>query len=779
MAARQQRLVSAVIILALLAATLTVQSPEPGVQRDSVNPEPVILDVRIGSIASTTVSALRIGDRAILPITPVLVLAGLHATKNTPSRYVSTDSLAELLDAAIIIDWDDLTATISDDGTLPVSRRAMRQERRDLFNATNAMFAARSALTRPTPLLPHGFIADYGVTTPSAITFAQPGLSLTLGSTVLGGGLDVGWSRVDRASLVRPAISWERIWPERPWIRYVRIGSAPFTPGSVVRSGLLVSNRPLPGNDDTDPVVLAGVPGRDWEVEAYRDGILVYAGIVDSTGAYMLSLPGSRGTNAFAVTAYGPDGEQRMISRYVSIGNDVLPAGTGSYSAAIGTCAAVRCDRAANLSLHYAPDSHLTAGADFSAFTGACGLVLRPAASVSARVRDDMNTSVRYGHDGAAADFRYAPSADFDVVAAYRSTAFNPITEGLSTRRSSAVATVVWRPPGWAHAIDATANLAGSRLADEQRVRVASSLLLGAAYIRPFMSLARRVYMPSPTLGFGAYAETNLPRLIRTIVPMGSHIRGAVALGDDRSGDTFVALAIPFMHAARIEVAASWGSVKEARTPQVNLSMSLIASAARYELRADGHAPARTVTHVLSGSVAIAREPGPASHIVTLSASPLRGRAGIAGRVFLDRDADGSFDSSDQLLRGVSVIVGSTIVETDSAGEYRMPDAVPYSTVTVSVDSLTLPSQDLVVRPVRVMPLPNGMTRVDLPVARSPESGFSVQCLSGIGRLTQNPQGGDTTPVHRDDFQSGSGDAHPITHPRQPAQSCEDVSAQR
>jgi hypothetical protein len=213
--------------------------------------------------------------------------------------------------------------------------------------------------------------------------------------------------------------------------------------------------------------------------------------------------------------------------------------------------------------------------------------------------------------------------------------------------------------------------------------------------------------------------------------------------------------------------------------PQFNLSMNLIAGAARYEVRADGDAPVRTVAHALSGSIAIARDPGAASHIVTLSASPSRGRARIAGRVFLDSDANGSFDSSDQLLPGVSVIVGSTMVETDSAGEYRVPDAVPYSAVTVTVDSLTLPSQDLIVRPVRVLPLPNGVTRVDLPAARAHKSGLSVQCLSGIGRLTQNPQGGDTTPVHRDDFQSGSGDAHPITHPRQPAQSCEDVSAQR
>lgn len=772
---------SAVITLALLVTTLAVQTPDVVRSRDSARPESVILEVRIGSIASTTVSALRIGDRALLPAARVFALAEVTAA-DPPERYLSVDSLSGLLHADITVDWDDLTATISDDGTLPASRRVVRRERRDLFNATNGISAVSPAVSRTMPLLPHSFMLDYEVTTSSAFTLTQPAVRLTLGSSMLGGGLDVDWNRFGRTSSAPPAISWQRVWPEGSRVRYVRFGSIPFSPSSIVRSGLLVSNHPPLYDDDAETVVFAGVAGRDWEVEAYRDGVLAYAGVVDSSGAYMLSIPALRGTNRLALIAYGPGGEQRVTNRYVSIGNDMLPAGTGSYTAAVGNCASVRCDRAAELSLRYAPDHHVTAGVELAAFTGARGLVFTPAAAFSARVSDDINAGARYGRSDAAADFRYSPSADFDVVAAYRSTAIDPIgapiAHGVLARRSTVVATAAWRPGG-SYAIDATVDLAGGHLTDEQRIRVASSASVGSAYLRPFATLARGLYVPSPAPGFGAYVEMAAPPLLRSILPVGSRIRGSAGLGGDRPNDTFVALAIPFMRTGRIEAATRWGSASGTRTPQLELSVNLIASAVRYEARSDGYANSRTVTSALSGSVAVAHEREAASRIVTLSAMPFRGRAVVAGRVFLDNDADGVLDSSDELLPGVSVIAGASTVETDSTGEYRTADVAPYAALVLSADSLTLPPQDLVVRPVRVIPLPGGVTRVDLAVVRASASGLAVRCLSRIRGLTQDPQSRDTTSIHGDDFQPGARNPHPVTNPRQPAQPCEDVSAQR
>ena len=769
------------ITLTLLVATLASQAPDIIRSRDSVRPEPVILEVRIGSIASTTVSALRVGDRALLPMVPVLALAEFDAA-DPPERYLPTDSLGELLHTAITVDWDDLTATISDDGTLPASRRVLRRQRRDLFNMTNGISAVSPAATRTMPLFPHGFVLDYEITTSGAVTFAQPGVRLTLGSSMLGGGLAIDWNCFGRIPSAAPAISWQALWPERSRVRYVRFGNLPFSPGVIVRSGLLVSNRAPLYDDDAQTVVFAGAPGRDWEVEAYRDGVLTYAGVVDSTGAYMLSLPALHGTNRFALIAYGPGGEQRVTNRYVSIGNDMLPARTGSYTLALGSCASVRCNRATELSLRYAPDRHVTAGVDLAASTGARGLLFTPAASFSARVSDDINTSARYGRYDAVADFRYSPSATFDVAATYRSIAIDPVVapmvQDVRARRSSAVATASWRRGG-THALDATVDLSGRHLTDEQRIRVASSWSVGAAYFRPFAMLARGLYVRSPTAGVGAYAETAVPPLVRNIVPVGSRIRGSAGLGGGRSTDTFVALAIPFMRAGRIEVATRWGGVRRTRMPQLDLSMSLIASAVRYDARSDGYAKSRTVTSALSGSVAIAHGRDADSQIMTLSAMPLLGRAFIAGRVFLDNDDDGVFGLSDEPLPGVSVIIGSSTVETDSTGAYRSFDVAPHVALTLSADSLTLPSQDLVVLPVRVVPLPNGVTRVDLAVVRASASGLAVRCLSRIRRLAQDPQRGDTTAIHGDDFQSGARDPHSITHPRQPAQPCEDIPTQR
>jgi len=75
----------------------------------------------------------------------------------------------------------------------------------------------------------------------------------------------------------------------------------------------------------------------------------------------------------------------------------------------------------------------------------------------------------------------------------------------------------------------------------------------------------------------------------------------------------------------------------------------------------------------------------------------------------VDANDNGVRDTGEPLLPGVSVLVGDIQVETDSAGAYELSDVVPYAAIVLSVDSLTLPSLDLVVQAVRVTPPPNGV----------------------------------------------------------------------
>src|SRR6185437_11831598 len=79
----------------ILAAALAPQHYQPGIRHDSVVAEPVILEVRIGTVASAVVVARRIGDIALLPVAPVLALVQSRNTDSS-SEYLTTDSLAAI-----------------------------------------------------------------------------------------------------------------------------------------------------------------------------------------------------------------------------------------------------------------------------------------------------------------------------------------------------------------------------------------------------------------------------------------------------------------------------------------------------------------------------------------------------------------------------------------------------------------------------------------------------------------------------------------------------------
>ena len=721
----------------LLAITVTAHTRTPPTPRDSSRVIPVILEIRIGTIASTTVSARRIGDTALLPTARILALAELRLLPDA-DEYLSTDSLSVLLRAPITVDWDDLTAIIADDGALPVSQRAAREQRRELFNMRNTIASTLFVTSRAMPLLPRSLIIDYDIATSSG--FARPDARLAIGTNILGGGLNVDWNRMGRSRLGSSTVSWQRDWPEWATLRHVRIGSIPLTGNSRIGTGVFMSTSTVARGDSVEPIRLVGALGRGWEVEAYRDDILVYTGLADSIGAYAVTIPASHGTNRLAIIAHGPYDEQRIINRYVSIGDDMIPARTAAYDMSVGRCEVAGCDYGAELSARYSPLAYITTGVNLSALFASGEHTLEPAVLLAARVHDDVNAAARYGRDGASADFRFAPSPVFETMARYRSTPVNVRLASTGARRSNAILNTIWRPRA-DRTITASLGLSGVRITDEQRLRIGSSLLLRSTYIRPSVSVVRTVGARSAILSYGVYAESAIP----FTQAIGARWRGG--LGDANSGDTFLALAMPFARLARVEVGAEWHS--GARWPLLTMSMSMITPVVRYEARSVTGITSTTAIHVLSGSVILNSETRAGARRLTLASEPSRGRAEIVGTAFLDGNANGVRDASDQLLSGVLVSIGAASVETDSAGDYRFSDINAFSSVVLSVDSLTLPSPDMIAQPVRVVPIPNGVTRVDLPVVLR-ASGTSVSGISRIGGLSQYAESCDAPSVHRD-----------------------------
>jgi len=157
-------------LLLLLLAQQPVLAQQPA---DSA--EPVVVELRLGRIASRTVAAYRVGSEALVPLGQFLELSevkfevsargvleatlepgrmrlvvdaaldtvafGLRRVRLEPGFrraedgevYVGAERLGDLLGLQLHVDWAELTVTVMDPSPLPVARRLYRESARRAF----------------------------------------------------------------------------------------------------------------------------------------------------------------------------------------------------------------------------------------------------------------------------------------------------------------------------------------------------------------------------------------------------------------------------------------------------------------------------------------------------------------------------------------------------------------------------------------------------------------------------------------------------------------------
>ena len=100
--------------------------------------------------------------------------------------------------------------------------------------------------------------------------------------------------------------------------------------------GVLLSNFPLHRVSAFDQITLRGdlLPG--WEVELYRNGVLLNFQDASADGQYeFFNVPLLTGENIIRLVFYGPFGEQREETKRYFIGKDLVTQGQSHYSLAV------------------------------------------------------------------------------------------------------------------------------------------------------------------------------------------------------------------------------------------------------------------------------------------------------------------------------------------------------------------------------------------------------------------------------------------------------------
>ena len=120
--------------------------------------------------------------------------------------------------------------------------------------------------------------------------------------------------------------------------RSIRFGNvtllnSPLLPSSNIADGLTITNRPKNQPAYFNQYTFRGLQQQGWEVELYRDDVLIDYRPAGLNNVYTFSdIPLYFGRNAFRLVFYGPHGERREEEEIFNIGYNLLESGELYYT---------------------------------------------------------------------------------------------------------------------------------------------------------------------------------------------------------------------------------------------------------------------------------------------------------------------------------------------------------------------------------------------------------------------------------------------------------------
>lgn len=661
----------------------------------------VIVECRIGDVASDVVEARTHGDTLFLPAAALLTLAGLDAT--AISGDLSLATLSTLFHAAVTFDATALVVQVADSGMLPVSRRAARSRARSRLHerelATHDV-AAPARLAR----LPAAVVIGYAVQRDGAIT-------LDAISRALGGVLNASLTR--GAHAMHPAISWARV-PSTVDGMSVRLGALDELAGG---TGLLVTNAPL-RPEDTVGVTSTAIAGAGTEVELFEDGILVAADSV-ATDAVRLRVARRRGLHVKRLVIHDPSGTEREARWIESVPDALLPRGAVRYTVAAGRCARSSCTAGAAgvASVAYAPAERITVAARLTPGMHSSVTRRHPSlrASLDARLTAASALSVQTDPAGSVvAELRVdrergrafvVRSVGAGVPAA---SPLLPARLGFAHRLTTATGS--WRMPG-AGSLDLATGFSRTGAA----IASAASVPLPFAIVQGVASVERERGMPpcgglgGGALVYGGWLARVLGRLRASLVRVRAEHRGARCGGVSRN----VLVVLPTSVTSAIELSATWGGASRSG-PALSVALRRqIGDIMSAHAEVSGGDGPHTTRSGVAGSVTLDALRRSASFGV----DPAGASALVEGVLYVDDDANGRRDAGERVVAGAVVRSGDATAVSDDRGIFVLPGLVPNQVARLSVDSLSVEDAGYApTAPVSVMLTARAVVHVDIAV---------------------------------------------------------------
>lgn len=727
--------------------------------------EPVIVELALGRLTTRTVSAYRLGETALVPLTPFLEMSELVVIRrpdgsietvvqpgNIPLRidpaartmklgndrrvladsdmvaadgeiYLATGLLSSTFSLEWAVSWPDLEVAVLDPGTLPLARRLRRESYlRTRLNQSEvpAYSAMRLGLERQGV---KGLVFDYSVLTPTTSVVDGGAYSTTLGLDVLGGSFAAGLQSQNGAGRApRADVSWTGIWRESPYLAQLQLGDGISSgPRSRTQRGVSFSNSPYVRPATLGNVPFGGELGPGWTVEAYRGGRLVGFDSVNALGQFSFDVPVQYGENPVDFVAYGPFGELREFNRTYRVRTEGLPAGRLEYGLSAGQCRTTRCSATGNLDLRYGLSTRWTARAGVEQFwRDSLGSLSHPYIGMLGNVGNAVTVEAEAVGDAVLHGLaRFEPSVNLALQAEgnrFARGVRDPILtpDGrLNQWTFSAFLRPVSRLGGTY--FEASLDRIDGQSSDLISGRLGGSLQVSDVRLLPSMRFEKTEGAgDSFTRTFYALNTFMLPRpsLGKVLGSLTARTTFEVEQGAGVSSASGF-IGIPIIRGLRSETGVSWFKGMRGASFSMLIAAELPSVRSFTTIAAGGGVPAMGTQYVQGSAIY-----NPAGGRVDFEAGPSLQRGGVTGRVFLDLNGNGRFDKDEEPLPGVRVVVGPTFAFSDSSGAYHVWDLLPFEPTPVMVDSTTLASPLWIpgFASASVEPSPNRYRRLDVPV---------------------------------------------------------------
>ena len=760
--------------LALASRLATPDDTVPLFRADPIDPtdtvaQAVMVELVVGRLARRTVPGYRVRTEALLPLSqflqmveipfrlspegrleafvdpgrvPIVVDAASDSLVYGPRRlriapefkrfedaelYVGAERLADLLGLRITVDWSELVVTVVDPSTLPIGRRMQREAAREAFLRRRGGRPVDRVLGLQRSRW-GGLVLDYSLFLPSTDPTGGGQYTAAAGADLLGGSLEgavLSRNGIESGD-VRFEGSWTGVWRDRPWLTQASLGDA-FTTGPRLRQfqGIMLSNSPYVRPSLVGTYRYGGRLEPGWVVEAYRNGALVGFDSADTQGAFGFDLPSYYGENPVDLIAYGPFGEVRRFNQTYRVLGQLLPAGRLEYGASAGVCRSTLCDATANLDLRYGLARRWTVRAGLEQlWRDAYTDLTQPYAAVSGAPFNALAVELEALAQGfVRAGVNIEPSLSLRLAGdftAYDEGTTGPALTPMGRRHEWGLGGFVRPIPGmsWFY-VDASLRHTASAVGGFTQGRLGASVQATQLRLMPYLRMERVALEggPGATRSFVGVNAFLLPRLWLGSFWGGLWARADAELEEGAGLRTAAAvLGHELTDGIRLEVGTRYQRELGGMSLVATLQTYLPGARSTTAIDAPTGRPA-TGSFLLQGS-AVYNE---SARRVGFTPGPSIQRAGLAGRVFLDENANGEWDAGESAMRDVRVRLGNHTAVSDSAGVFRVWELIPFEPVLLMVDTLSIESPLVVpaFATASVIPSPNRFRSVDVPLVRS------------------------------------------------------------